>query len=175
MRTTTRALALALLALTVPAPAVAAGPPPPPLPLAHRSSIAAVLAQASALQLTPDQVKLLEQADKQLLREQEAARAAAAAPPEEGNPASATGGKPPSGAQGQAAAGGAKSRPPPNRKGGPDPAEALNQQLDGLDAEAFLKAIEGLPEPQREKAIEVGSRFREQLFEQREKERRRQR
>jgi hypothetical protein len=66
---------------------------------------------------------------------------------------------------------GGKSRPPPpSRNTGPTPAELLQQQLDALDTEAFLQAVEALPEARREKAIDVASRHREQIFEQRERE-----
>jgi hypothetical protein len=69
---------------------------------------------------------------------------------------------------------GGKTRPPPNvRTGATDQAVALEQRLDELDTEAFLKAVELLPEAQREKAIDVASRYREQLFEQREREKKR--
>jgi hypothetical protein len=66
---------------------------------------------------------------------------------------------------------GGKSRPPPpSRSTGNASAELLQQRLDILDTEAFLKAIEALPEPRREKVIDVASRHREQVFEQRERE-----
>jgi hypothetical protein len=160
-------------------PAWAAEPATAAPSLLHRSSLAAVLAQRGALQLTPDQVKLLEQADARLAREQESAKAAQAhpedAPP--GNPGGMPSGKPPGGSGagpasgGPGGMGGGKSRPStPPRRSGPSPAELLEQQLDALDTQAFLTVVETLPEPQREKAIEVASRHREQVFEQRERE-----
>jgi hypothetical protein len=161
-------------------PARAAEPAPAAPSLLHRSSLAAVLAQRGALQLTPDQVKLLEQADARLAREQESAKAAQPhpedAPP--GNPGGMPSGKPPGGSGAGPASGGpgggmggGKSRPSaPPRRSGPGPAELLEQQLDALDTQAFLTAVMALPEPQREKAIEVASRHREQVFDQRERE-----
>ncbi len=67
---------------------------------------------------------------------------------------------------------GGKSRPPPQIRlnSGPSAAEVLERQLDDLDTQAFLKAVDSLPEAQREKAVDVASRYREQLFEQRERE-----
>jgi hypothetical protein len=134
-----------------------------------------VLAQRGALQLTPDQVKLLEQADARLARDQEAARAALLRiddGPPGSPPGRAPGGPgvgPASGGPGGGMAGG-KVRPPPPRSAGPSPADQLQQELDALDTQAFLKAVEGLPEPQREKVTEVASRHRELVFEQRERE-----
>jgi hypothetical protein len=170
---------LLLLASLLPAAARSGEPSAPsaPPPLAHRSSIAAVLSQAGALRLTPDQIKLLEHADSVLMRDQAAVRAAAASGDDDAKGAEAgarpSGGKPgptvtPTGPGGGMSGG--KSKPPPPRRGGPDPTEVLNQQLDVLDTEAFLKAIEPLPEAQREKAIEIASRYREQVYEQRERE-----
>ena len=152
---------------------------PAPAPLLHRSSLAAVLAQRGALQLTPDQVKALEQADTRLAREQETARAARAHP--EDGPAGAQAGSQPGGPPGRKPGGpssggpgggasGGKVRPTPQRSAGPSPADQLEQELDALDTQAFLKALEGLPEPQREKVTEVASRHRELIFEQRERE-----
>jgi hypothetical protein len=161
-------------------PARAAEPAPGAPSLLHRSSLAAVLAQRGTLQLTPDQVKLLEQADARLAREQESAKAAQAHP--EDAPPGAQGGtqsgRPPGGSSPGPASGGpgggmggGKARPSaPPRRSGPSPAELLEQQLDALDTQAFLTVVEALPEPQREKAIEVASRHREQVFEQRERE-----
>jgi hypothetical protein len=163
---------LVLLASLLPAVALSGEPSGPP-PLAHRSSIAAVLSQSGALKLTPDQVKMLEHADSVLARDQAALRAAAAAQEDDGKkggdgplirPTNKSGGPPGSGGTS-----GGKSKPPP-RRGAPDPAEQMNQQLDIMDSEAFLKAIENFPEAQREKAIEVASKYREQVYEQRERE-----
>jgi len=171
------ALFVALAVLGV-APVLAADPAPgaPPV-LLHRSSLAAVLAQRGALQLTPDEVKVLEQADARLLRDQEAARIAQAHP--EDAPQSGPSERPPGGSKMGPAGGGpvgggsgGKSRPPPQmRDAGAAQAEQLQQRLDVLDTEAFLKAIEAMPEPRREKVIDVASRHREQVFEQRERER----
>jgi hypothetical protein len=163
-----------LAGLLLPAlPTLAADPAP--APVLHRSSLAAVLAQRGALQLTPDQVKLLEQADARLARDQESARAALVRI-EDGPPGSppgrAPGGPgagPASGGPGGGMAGG-KVRPAPPRSPGPSPVDRLQQELDALDTQAFLKAVESLPEPQREKVTEVASRHRELVFEQRERE-----
>ena len=148
---------------------------PAPAPVLHRSSLAAVLAQRGALQLTPDQVKLLEQADAKLARDQDAARAARTraedgppgSPP--GRPPGGSGVGPASGGPGGGTAGG-KGRPIPPRNAGPSPGSQLEQELDALDTQAFLKAMEGVPEPQREKVTEVASRHRELVFEQRERD-----
>jgi hypothetical protein len=152
---------------------------PAPAPVLHRSSLAAVLAQRGALQLTPDQVKALEQADARLAREQDGARAARAHG--EGGPGGDQPGSPPGGAPGRKPGGpssggpggaaGGKGRPTPRPPTGPSPAEQLEQELDALDTQAFLKALEGLPESQREKVTDVASRHRELVFEQRERER----
>ncbi len=160
---------LVLLASLLPAVAFSGEPSGPP-PLAHRSSIAAVLSQSGALKLTPEQVKALEHADSVLARDQAALRAAAASQEDDGKKGDAPLIRPTnkSGGPGGGTSGG-KSKPPP-RRGAPDPVEQLNQQLDVMDTEAFLKAIESFPEAQREKAIEVASRYREQVYEQRERE-----
>lgn len=166
-------LRLVLLALLLGAPQALAADHAPAIPsLLHRSSLAAVLAQRGALELTPDQVRLLERADERLARAQEAARASQPhpedAPP--GRPPGGSGPGPVSGGPG-AGMGGGKARPgPPPRSSGPSPAELLEQQLDALDTQAFLAAVESLPEPQREKVTDVASRHREQVFEQRERE-----
>ena len=172
---------LLLLALLLSPPFTrAADPAPGAPPLLQRSSLAAVLAQGAALKLSPEQVRALEQADSRLARDQEAARAAQAHPedapsgaqagPPSSRPPSGSGAGPASGGPGGGMSGG-KSRPPPTRKSGPDPVDVLQQQLDALDTEAFLKAVDALPEAQRERAIEIASRHRELVFEQRERER----
>ena len=143
-------------------------------PLLHSSSVAAVLAQRGALQLTPEQVKQLEQVASRLEREQQVAREELSHPPDAPAGSSAPPpGKSPGGGPG-GGMGGAKSRPAPNvRSSGPSQAQVLQQRLDELDTQAFLKSVEMLPEPQREKATEIASRYREQLFEQREREKNR--
>ncbi len=171
-------LVVALLLCALPAGAAESAAAPPPL-LQH-SSLAAVLAHRGALQLTPEQVKWFEQADARLLRAQDAARASQPHPEDvpPGRQGGGPPGRPPGGSGSMAASGGpgsgmggGKSRPAaPPRSSGPGPAELLEQQLDALDTEAFLEAVEALPEPQREKVTEVASRHREQVFEQREKE-----
>jgi hypothetical protein len=174
MRRLARILPLVVGLLLPSLPSLAADPAPASAPLLHRSSLAAVLAQRGALQLTPDQVKMLEQADARLVREQDAARASRA------HTESAPAGAPPGRASGGSAGGparegpgggmaGGKSRPPP-RIPGPAPVDQLQQELDFLDTQAFLKALEELPESQREKVTEVASRHREAVFEQRERE-----
>ena len=169
------ALLLALSsALLLASSARAADQASPPV-LVHRSSIAAILAQGGTIGLTPDQVKLLEHADSVLAPDQDAARAAAAAVSDDGSrkaPDRPSGGGPAS--SGPGGMSGGKVRPVPKSKGpAPDPAALLEQQLDVLDTEAFLKAVEPFPEAQREKAIEIASRYREQVFELREKEKNR--
>jgi hypothetical protein len=163
-----------VVALVLPVLAAEAEDRAPAPPLLHRSSLEAVLARSGELGLTQDQVKLLEQADARLARKQEEARAALAGAGSDG-----PGGQPgrqqgdPGAAPGGARAGGmagAKSRPAPPRREGPGPAELLEQQLDGLDTEAFLQAVAALPADQREKATDVAARHRELLYEQRERE-----
>ena len=143
-------------------------------PLLHSSSVAAVLAQRGAMQLTPEQVKQLEQVASRLEREQQVAREELSHPPDAPAGSSAPPpGKSPGGGPG-GGMGGAKSRPAPTvRSSGPSQAQVLQQRLDELDTQAFLKSVEMLPEPQREKATEIASRYREQLFEQREREKNR--
>ena len=143
-------------------------------PLLHSSSVAAVLAQRGALQLTPEQVKQLEQVASRLEREQQVAREELSHPPDApAGPSAPPPGKSPGGGPG-GGMGGAKSRPAPNvRSSGPSQAQVLQQRLDELDTQAFLKSVAMLPEPQREKATEIASRYREQLFEQREREKNR--
>lgn len=172
-----------LLALLLLAPAGRASPADPPAgtlpPLLPDSSVAAVLLKRSSLELTPDQVKQLEQVQARLVRDQAAAREEASRPPAD---ASGSPGAPPSpkatgaggGGPGPGMSGG-KTRPPPNIRtsSGSDTSRQLDQRLDELDTAAFLKAVELLPEAQREKAIDVASRYREQLFEQRERDKRR--
>lgn len=174
MHSSARLLApIVALLLGHPAPGLAADPAPGSPPLLHRSSLAAVLAQSGALGLGPDEVKVLEQADARLARDQESARASQAHPEDaaqEAPPARPPGGSK-MGPSGGGAVGGKGRPPPPSRGSGPTPEELLQQRLDALDTEAFLKVIEALPEPQREKAIEVASRHREQVFEQRERDR----
>jgi len=143
-------------------------------PLLPRSSVAAVLAQRGTLGLTPEQVKQLEQVDAKLARDQDAARTAAS---QAEDPKQAAPQRPPQGGSAPGPGGpggmsGGKTRPPPQIRlnSGPSTAEILERQLDDLDTQAFLKVVESLPDAQREKAVDVASRFREQLFEQRERE-----
>ncbi len=174
-----RSLLLAILLLAPAGRALPADPPASTLPpLLPSSSVGAVLLKRGALELTPEQVKQLEQVQARLVRDQAAAREAAAHPPEPSGPANAP---PPPKATGAGGGGpgpgmsGGKTRPPPNIRSssGADQSLALEQRLDELDTEAFLKAVELLPEAQREKAVDVASRYREQLFEQREREKKR--
>jgi hypothetical protein len=152
-------LLLAPITRALPADPPASAPPPPLV----GSSVAAVLAQRGVLDLSADQVKQLEQVQLQLTRDQQAAREELSHPP----PAQA--GKPGSGPPGGGMAGG-KPRPTPHlAASGPSQAQAIEQRLDELDTAAFLKAVELLPESRREQAIDIASRFREQLFETRER------
>ncbi|MGA8891699.1 MAG: hypothetical protein WB493_09030, partial [Anaeromyxobacteraceae bacterium] len=143
-------------------------------PLLPRSSVAAVLAQRGKLGLTDEQVKQLEQVDARLAREQETARhtAAQAEEPKQAAPQRPAQGAPSPGPGGPGGMSGGKSRPPPQIRlnSGPSAAEILERQLDDLDTQALLKAVESMPEAQREKAVDVASRYREQLFEQRERD-----
>jgi hypothetical protein len=177
-------VALLLLALLLLAPASRARPAEPTpgalAPLLPDSSVAAVLAKRDALQLSPEQVKQLEQVQARLAKDQRAARETPSIPPETAPGGSAPPPPPRGAGPGPAGGGnpggvsGGKSHPPPNVRGtGPSQAQLLEQQLDALDTEAFLKAVELLPEAQREQAIGVASRYREQLFEQRERDRKR--
>jgi hypothetical protein len=126
-----------------------------------------VLAQRRALELSAEEVKLLEQVQAQLTRDQQAAREELSHPP------AAQAGKPGTGPPGGGAPGG-KPRPTPHlAASGPSQAQAIERRLDELDTEAFLKAVELLPESRREKAIDIASRYREQLFETRERSKQR--
>jgi hypothetical protein len=175
-----RFTSLVVALLLCASPAVAAESAPALPPVLHHSSLAAVLAQRGALELTPEQVKRFEQADARLVQAQDAARASQAhpedAPPGRqggdpaGRPPGGSGTGPASGGPGGGMGGGRPRPGAPPRSSGPGPAELLEQQLDALDTEAFLKEVEALPEPQREKVTEVASRHREQVFEQRERE-----
>jgi hypothetical protein len=165
-----RSLFLAVLLLVPLARAHAAdGPPGAPPPLLPGSSVEAVLARRGALQLTPEQVKQLEQVQARLAREQQAAREELSRPPDGAAPPGGSSAGPPGGARGGMA--GAKTKPPPIVRGAAaSPAQLLEKRLDDLDTQAFLRAVELLPEAQREQATEIASRYREQLFEQRERE-----
>jgi hypothetical protein len=157
-------LLAALLLLAPVTRALPADPPPlaSPVPLAG-SSIAAVLAQRGVLELSAEEVKQLELVQVRLTLDQEAAREELSHPP------AAKVAKPGTGPPGGAMPGG-KPRPTPQlAASGPSQARATERRLDELDAEAFLKAVELLPESRREKAIDIASRYREQLFEARER------
>ncbi len=152
--------------------ALGADAPPPVLPT---SSVAAVLAQRGALELTPAQVKSLETIQSRLERQRQEAKDALAHPPEDRASSSPAQRPPQGGATPQGAPGmpGGKSRPPPNvRPAAPDPAKVLQERLDELDTQAFLQAVEELPESKRERATAIAERYREQLFDQREREQR---
>jgi hypothetical protein len=188
---------------------ISRAPPPdqPPLP---RSSIVAVLAHRSDLDLTDDQVAALEQADAELQQRLIRLRAEGGllpAPAAGGGPGPG-GGAPPSGGRGGPSGGvpgggfgmnmgpgGFQMTPSPGGLGdgshgggghglagphaegphaGPprrDPAkaqEALEERLDDADTAAFLKAEPVLSAAQRERAREIATSYREQLFERRE-------
>jgi hypothetical protein len=156
-------LLLAPVTRALPADPPASAPPPPLL----GSSVAAVLAERGVLELSAEQVKQLEQVQVQLTRDQQAAREELSRPP----PAQAV--KPGSGSPGGGMPGG-KPRPTPHlAASGPSQAQAIEQRLDELDTAAFLRAVELLPESRREKAIDIASRYREQLFEARERSKQR--
>jgi hypothetical protein len=164
-----RPLLLAALLLLAPGPRALPADPPPvqaPLPLLG-SSVAAVLAQRGVLDLSAEQVKQLEQVQVKLTRDQEAARDELSRLPVP--PA----GKPGAGPSGGGAPGG-KPRPTLHVAGSvPSQARLIQQRLDELDTAAFLRAVELLPESRREKAIDIASRYREQLFETRERSKQR--
>jgi hypothetical protein len=125
-----------------------------------------VLAERGTLRLTPDQERALEQAQARLDRAQQGAREELApstgpARPPPGPPVAGPGGPP-----------GARGRPPQDaRAESRAQARALQQELDELDTQAFMEAVESLPLALREKATAIASRHRERVFEVREKER----
>jgi hypothetical protein len=138
-----------------------------------------VLAQRGALDLTPEQVKQLEQIQARLERSRDEAKEALARPPDAqgsrpGSGSAGSGAPPRGGAappQGGGLMSGGKTRPSPSIAASKEsPAQLLSQRLDELDTEAFLQAAELLPESKRERAIEIASRYRERLYEQRERE-----
>ncbi len=174
--------------------------PPPDQPPLPRSSIVAVLAHRSDLDLADEQVAALEQADAELQVRLIRLRAEGGLPPQGGAGAGpGGGGEPPSGvpwggqpggglgmnmgpggfqmapnaggmgggAPGEGPHGGGPRAGPPRR----DPAraqEALEARLDDADTTAFLKAEQVLRAAQRERAREIATSYREQLFERRE-------
>jgi hypothetical protein len=157
----------------------------------------AVLAHRSELELTDAQVEALERADAELQQQLERLRAETPLPPApagggratghpSGSPGGATGAPPipgfalgPGGFQmspGGAGAGGGRHRPAGEPQGGAaaarlDPASAqaaLDARLDEADTAAFLRVEPVLTPAQRERARELATRHREQLFERRE-------
>ena len=148
------------------APAQAEVPPPgPALPL-PRSSIAAVLFHQGDLDLSADQVQRLQARDDELDRTQRALREdfAHAQQAHEAAPA-----PPPSPGPGGGGRHHGQSRPLPEAK----PAvKSLDDRLDDNDSRAYLAAeADILSEKQRDHAREVASKYREDLYDQREQSR----
>jgi len=157
----------------------------PPLP---RSSIAAVVQQRAKLGLTDDQVRDLEEIDRErakadaaftdeVAQKQKAAQAAGA---------SAANGSPAGGARGGGMGGGGmrgggmrgggmggrRGPPPASHEAADGTAPAtIQDRLDENDTKAFLDAEEVLTEAQRDPAREIASDYRAQLYERRELER----
>ena len=164
-------------------PAAVDATPLPPLP---RSSIAAVVQQRAKLGLTDDQVRDLEEIDRErekadsaftdeMTQKQKAAQAAAASagssPPAGGGRG---GGMRGGGMRGGGMGGGGMGgrRGPTQASNGTAPV-TLQDRLDENDTKAFLDAEQVLTEAQRDEAREIASDYRAQLYERREVERQR--
>jgi hypothetical protein len=157
-----------------------------------RSSIAAVVLHRAELGLTDEQVDGMEQRDQQREAENAAVNAAvreemekkgqkrSSAPSSTGG--SGSGGAPQGmhGGMGGGTHGGGMhgsrmgGRPPASGSGGgkeADRAATLEDRLDENDTKAYLDAESVFTEPQKARAREIASDYREQLYEQREKAR----
>jgi hypothetical protein len=159
-------------------------PPDPatlsPLP---RSSLAAVLAHRGDLDLTDDQVRLLTRLDDQLYDENSAIQVEAAKePPPEKRPEK----EPPADnhfnagsdtGMGMGGRGGRRGGQPRESKPVPKPVpvdKSLQERLDGNDTEAYENAERSvLQKDQTERAREIASKYREELFDRREMARKR--
>jgi hypothetical protein len=139
--------------------ACASEPVRPERPLAPlpRSSIAAVLEHAGELALSEDQVAKL-QAMESKLEETDAALRAQLAPRRDAPPADRpqTGGR-----RGRGGGGMRRARSPEQ--------DSARQQLDDNDTHAFLEAEAVFNPEQLTRAQELATKFREELFERREK------
>ncbi|HTB58128.1 MAG TPA: hypothetical protein VLC06_09655 [Polyangia bacterium] len=190
------------LALALSQVACASQPPPPQpiapvptnpaaLPPLPRSSIAAVILHRAELGLTDEQVGEMEQRDQQRERENAAVREEMEKKTQKGQSASSTstpsgGGGGPQGMQGGGTGGGMHGggmhggrmggRSPPSGSSGAkeaDRAATLEDRLDENDTKAYLDVESVFTEAQKERAREIASDYREQLYEQRENVRRR--
>jgi hypothetical protein len=136
-----------------------------PLP---RSSLAAVIAHRGDLDLTAEQVDRLQKRDEELEREQATLRAALEhrqheSPPQTGQqPATGMGGGPGGRHRNQARTNTATDAKPTVR--------SLEDQLDDADTRAYLAAEEAcLTDKQRDPAREIAEKYREDLYDQRER------
>ena len=174
-----------------------ASQPPPPQPIAPvsttqaalpplpRSSIAAVVLHRAELGLTDEQVDEMEQRDQRREGENAAVREEMEKKGQKGSSAPSSTGGSSNGSSPQGMHGGMGSgmhgagmhgsrmggRPPASGSGGgkeADRAATLEDRLDENDTKAYLDAESVFTEPQKARAREIASDYREQLYEQRE-------
>ena len=162
---------------------------PATLPALPRSSLAAVILHRSALGLTDDQVRELEQIDQRRESEDAAARAdlaakaksANASPNNGGSGTTAPTGTPAGGPSGSGMGGGRMGGMRGGRMGGRgfratdnsgpstgQRAARLEDRIDDDDTKAYLDGEAVLTEPQREQAREIASDYRAQIYDRRE-------
>ncbi|MFT3838488.1 MAG: hypothetical protein QM723_16035 [Myxococcaceae bacterium] len=121
---------------------------------AYKSSLDAVLAHAAELSLTEEQQRRFEELDARRDQQDQESRARAKAAPTANE-----GSAPPStGRRGRRGGGGGGSHGQASK----DP--QLNQQYDDHDTQAFTVALELMTEAQKPRAIELASKYREELF-----------
>jgi hypothetical protein len=150
---------------------------PTPVPAANRfplprSSIAAILLHRGDLELTAEQVERLQARDDALYKDQLGLRNALQKQQQSGV-GSTSEGTPPATPSGAAPMGGGRRHgmrnPPPETK---PKGETLEEQLDDSDTRAYLAAeADVLTEQQRDPAREIASKYREDLYDQREQAR----
>lgn len=136
--------------------ACATAPEPKPhlVAPAYKSSLDAVLAHAAELSLTEEQQRRFEELDARRDQQDQESRARAKAAPAETSPSPSSAGR-----RGRRGGGGAGA---PHGQASRDP--QLNQQYDDHDTQAFTVALELLTEAQKPRAIELASKYREELF-----------
>ena len=139
----------------------------PVLPL-PRSSLAAVLAHRGDLELTAEQVDRLQVRDEELEREQVKLRAAREHRQHE---APARTGQQPGPGMGGSPGGRHRQSQRTNSATDAKPAvRSLEEQLDDADTRAYLGAEEAvLTEKQRDPAREIAEKYREDLYDQRDR------
>jgi len=138
-----------------------AAPKPHALAPAYPSSLGAVLAHTSELELTPDQVRKLNELEERRQRLDDQTRSAAHSQSQ----ASDTSSTPPprGGGRGMGRRGGGTQQ---HAQASHDP--QVNQQYDDHDTQAFTAGLELLTEAQKPRAVELASKYREELFNYRE-------